>query len=212
MIGCLTGKIISKFPQEILLDVSGVGYELAVSSNTLSKLPDAGQIITIHTHLLVREDAHILYGFYNRQERALFRALIKVNGVGPKLALRILSAIEPERFVHCIYEQDINQLIKLPGIGKKTAERLMIDIRDRLTTLDQTQTQAQVSRTTQLGGLNQGIEISCAHQDAVSALISLGFPQTQASLAVAKVDSDNQDPAVIVREALSYIRVNQDGK
>lgn len=204
MIGCLIGKIISKFPQEIMLNVSGVGYELAASSNTLSKLPDVGQTITIHTHLLVREDAHILYGFYSRQERALFRALIKVNGIGPKLALGILSAMEPERFVHCIYEQDINQLVKLPGIGKKTAERLVIDIRDRLTTLSETQ--AQFPGAVAAAGINTGTEISAARQDAISALISLGFPPTQANLVVAKVPSDKQDVAAIVREALSYIR------
>ncbi len=132
MIGSLTGKIIEKQSSLLLLDVRGVGYEIAASTNTLEKLPDLGQTITLHTHFIVREDAQLLYGFFDRQERALFRILIKASGVGPKLALSILSAIQVEAFIRCIYQRDSATLVKLPGIGKKITERLIIEIRYRL--------------------------------------------------------------------------------
>lgn len=210
MIGRLTGTIIAKYAGEFMMDVSGVGYEVAASSNTLNKLVDAGQTMTVHTHLVVREDAHTLYGFYDQQERTLFRVLIKVNGVGAKLALRILSAIDPDQFVRCIYEQDVNQLVKLPGIGKKTAERLLIEIRDRLTSLNVAKTDKSTKissdKTTHETGMTS------ASQDAMSALISLGFPPPQASFFVAKVPGEIQDPAAIVRQALTFIREHKNAK
>lgn len=132
MIGRLTGELVEKLPPELLIDVAGVGYELEASMNTFYKLPDVGTFITIYTHFVVREDAQLLYGFADKQERSLFRTLIKVNGVGPKLALTILSGISVEQFVQSVHHEDTAALVKLPGVGKKTAERLIVEMKDKL--------------------------------------------------------------------------------
>ena len=131
MIGRLRGVIVGKTPPELLLDVNGVGYEVQSPMSTFYVLPDVGQEITIHTHFVVREDAQLLFGFMAESERSLFRTLIKVNGVGPKLALTILSGIEAEQFVYCVQNNDSAALVKLPGVGKKTAERLLVEMRDK---------------------------------------------------------------------------------
>src|SRR3990167_15427 len=132
MIGFVQGKLIEKQPPYLLIDVNGIGYELQASMNTFYKLPDLGAGIKLLTHLIVREDAHLLYGFMDHRERELFRTLIKVNGIGPKLALTILSSMAPDDFVQCISANDAASLVRMPGVGKKTAERLIVEMRDRL--------------------------------------------------------------------------------
>lgn len=136
MIGQLRGTLLEKRPPVLLLDVNGVGYEVEAPMTVFYDLPDTGESLTLHTHFVVREDAQLLYGFADRYERELFRALIKVNGVGPKMALAILSGIEADRLAQCIHDQDTTSLVKVPGIGKKTAERLVIEMRDRLDKID----------------------------------------------------------------------------
>src|SRR5210317_1798696 len=119
-----------------MVDVSGVGYEVEASMNTFYKLPEVGTFVTLYTHFVVREDAQLLYGFADRRERSLFRQLIKVNGVGPKLALTILSGISADEFVRCVHAEDTAALVRLPGVGKKTAERLIVEVKDKLDKLE----------------------------------------------------------------------------
>ena len=132
MIGFLRGTLINKTAPQVLLDVNGVGYNILAPMSTFYDLPETGQVVQLLTHLSIREDAHVLFGFLSEQERGLFRSLIRINGVGPKLALAILSGISIEDFQRCVFENNIATLVKLPGIGKKTAERLIIEMRDRL--------------------------------------------------------------------------------
>src|SRR5690606_22350349 len=132
MIGRISGILLEKQAPRLLVDVAGVGYEIDVPMTTLYKLPEMGQPVVLHTHFVVREDAQLLYGFFDWAERELFRLLIKVNGVGPKMALAILSGIEGSEFVRCVQDHDINTLVRIPGVGKKTAERLLVEMQDRL--------------------------------------------------------------------------------
>ena len=134
MIGLLRGRLLARQPPSLLLDVQGVGYEVDAPMTTFYELPDAGAEVTLYTHLAVREDAHTLYGFLKLSDRNLFRTLLRVNGVGARLALAILSGMETSRFIRCVQEGDTAALVRLPGIGKKTAERLVIELRDRLET------------------------------------------------------------------------------
>ena len=124
--------MLEKQAQEVLVDVSGLAYEVHVPISTLFRLPDTGREVVLHTHFVVREDAQLLYGFFEARERELFRILIRINGIGPKMALAILSGMETDNFVRCVQNNDVNALVKLPGVGKKTAERLLIDVRDKL--------------------------------------------------------------------------------
>ncbi|HSB97665.1 MAG TPA: Holliday junction branch migration protein RuvA, partial [Spongiibacteraceae bacterium] len=132
MIGRIRGKLLEKQAPELLVDVNGVGYEIQAPMTTIYQLPALGETVELFTHLVVREDAHLLFGFASLRDRALFRALIKVNGVGPKLALTILSGMDAQDFVRCVRDNDGAGLVRLPGVGKKTAERLLIEMRDRL--------------------------------------------------------------------------------
>lgn len=198
MIGQLRGIILEKQPPQLLLDVHGVAYEIDAPMNTFYRLPDIGQEVVLFTHLVIREDAHHLYGFYAREERSLFRTLIKVNGVGPRLGLTILSSIEPAEFVRCIVNNDTASLVRLPGIGKKTAERLIIEMRD---TLSDWHSNAPVGSE-----LNQGVKQSGATnrhiQDAISALIALGYKPAEASRAVSKIEDTTLSSEEIIRQAL----------
>lgn len=132
MIGRIRGKLLEKQAPELLVDVNGVGYEIQAPMTTIYLLPALGETVELFTHLVVREDAHLLFGFASLRDRTLFRALIKVNGVGPKLALTILSGMDAQDFVRCVRDDDTAGLVRLPGVGKKTAERLLIEMRDRL--------------------------------------------------------------------------------
>ena len=136
MIGSLRGRIAAKTPPQLMIDVGGVGYELEAPMSTFFHLPPIGQEVSLLTHMVVREDAQNLYGFATQDERRLFRSLLKVSGVGPKIALALLSGISVEAFAQCILNQDVAALIRVPGIGRKTAERLFVEMRDRVANLE----------------------------------------------------------------------------
>jgi len=179
MIGRLQGILLARDEAVILVDVGGIAYEVEVSAATLYQLPPAGKEIVLHTHFIVREDAQLLFGFLELAERNLFRLLIKANGVGPKLALGILSGMESARFVAAVITGDVNALVKLPGVGRKTAERLVVELRDRLQewqTLYRTGPQVQVTAQAALA--------PNSWQEAESALISLGYKPQEAAKAV----------------------------
>jgi len=182
MLGRLQGKLIYKKPPELLLDVQGVGYELFASMNTFYHLPETNAEVCLFIQLIVREDAHTLYAFHDINEREMFRALIKVNGVGPKSAITILSSIAPEEFSLAVMQQDTARLTQLPGIGKKTAERLVIEMRDRVQHIDFTELE-----------LKQNIPATqradrLAEQEAISALVSLGYKPQEASRSLSCIE------------------------
>ena len=132
MIGFLRGTLIAKRPPTLTLDVGGVGYELEAPMSTFYRLPDTGQPLSLVTHLVVREDAHVLFGFFTEAERALFRSLLKVSNVGPRIALGVLSGMSVDGFYQCVRDKDLVSLTKIPGVGRKTAERLLLEMADRL--------------------------------------------------------------------------------
>ncbi|WP_445371534.1 Holliday junction branch migration protein RuvA [Methylomonas sp. HW2-6] len=195
MIGFLRGKLIHKAPPQLLLDVHGVGYEVEAPMNTFYDLPALGEEVRLHTHLIVREDAHILFGFVSEGERSLFRALIKVNGIGPKLALTILSGQTTEAFYRCIDDNDVKALVRLPGVGQKTAERLIVEMRGRLPDLNKFSARDS-------GGGQTYVAKESAKQEAISALCALGYkPQDAARMAQA-VAGDDSSCEDIIRAAL----------
>lgn len=195
MIGFLRGKLIQKSPPQLLLDVQGVGYEVEAPMSTFYDLPALGEEIKLHTHLVVREDAHILFGFGSEMERALFRVLIKVNGVGPKMALTILSGQSVEEFYRCVDDNDVKALVRLPGVGQKTAERLIIEMRGRLPEL------SGVSSSS--GRLQSAVAVvNTPKQEAITALCSLGYKPHEAAKMVQAVAGEDQSCEDIIRLAL----------
>lgn len=197
MIGFLRGKLVYKAPPFLVLDVNGVGYEIEAPMTTFYDLPALNQEIKLHTHLVVREDAHILFGFSAEAERSLFRTLIKVNGVGPKLALTILSGQSAEEFHRCIHDNDTVTLVRLPGVGKKTAERLVIEMRDRLPELGDT----SIATYENQEGV-RSVAVANPKQEAISALCSLGYKPLDASKMVQNISADNKSCEDIIRLAL----------
>ena len=197
MITHLTGKLTHKKPPCLIIDVNGVGYEIHAPMSTFYQLPDTGNTITLLTHFVVREDAHLLFGFSQEEERKLFRALIKVNGVGPKLALTILSGMETAHFVQCIQTQNAESLIHIPGIGKKTAERLVVEMRDALSHWEMNN--HTESTQTDLLHPNQVI------QDAMNALTALGYKPTEAKNAISKVHQPDHSNEQLIRLALQQM-------
>ncbi|MBN4079417.1 Holliday junction branch migration protein RuvA [Beggiatoa alba] len=195
MIGRLRGILLEKQPPQLLLDVAGVGYEVSAPMATFYELPETGNEITLHTHLAVREDAHVLYGFLQEQDRLLFRTLIKVSGVGPKLALAILSGMSADEFVGLIQLGDSAALTQLPGVGKKTAERLVVEMKDRLKDW-QGVTQNPATATARAASVNDVVK------DAVSALVALGYKPQEASRMVSQVESEGLASEDIIRVAL----------
>lgn len=195
MIGWLSGTVVDNHqPGKIVVDVNGVGYDVETSLPTFFELQAQNGRVGIHIHTVVREDALLLYGFHDKQERALFRALIKVNGVGPKMAIAILSSITPDEFVQCITQQNTALLTKLPGIGKKTAERLVVEMKDRLQDWIISPNSASTSSA------------SASHQDeAVCALEALGYKYQEASKAVKKIDDGQKSCEELIREALQIL-------
>ncbi|HEX6549884.1 MAG TPA: Holliday junction branch migration protein RuvA [Gammaproteobacteria bacterium] len=187
MIGFLRGKLVRKQPPLLVLDVHGVGYEVEAPMSTFYDLPDAGADIMLHTHLIVREDAHILFGFPTETERRLFRSLIRVNGVGPRLALTILSGISAEAFARCVRDNDSAALTRLPGIGKKTAERLVVEMRDRL---DQAQGESGSSAA------------GTPREEALAALIALGYKPPEASRMLQGIKETDLSSEELIRRAL----------
>lgn len=198
MIGRIHGSLIENHPPEIVIDVNGLGYEVQCPLSTIFALPATGETVQLFTHLAVREDAHVLYGFKTDKERTLFRALIKISGVGPKLALSILSGMETDRFVQSIQDQDPGALVKIPGVGKKTAERLIVEMKDRLSALGRT----GQSLMTPMESAVVKAERASATEEAESALIALGYKPTQASKAIEKVAADGLSAEDIIRAAL----------
>lgn len=198
MIGYLKGFIIEKRPPLLLIDVHGVGYEVFAPMSTFYQLPNDDDQISLHTHLVVREDAQQLYGFYTKDERELFRALIKVNGIGPKLALTILSGIEPHVFVQCIQLEDASRLTNIPGIGKKTAERLVIETRDRL----------KDCSFNFMPNAQQASPLSDHHQDAFDALVALGYKPQHAQKTLKTVYADDLTSEQLIRLALQEMVSN----
>lgn len=203
MIGHLRGRILEKQPPWLLLDVNGVGYEVEASMNTFYKLPERGAEVGLYTHFVVREDAQLLYGFADQQEKLLFRSLIKVNGVGPKMALAILSGISAEEFIRTVHNEDTTALVRVPGVGKKTAERLIVEMKDRLSQL---QLPTLVELELSSGNLPVVEAVTTDHRaEAESALIALGYKPQQATRAIEQAAKALSDAAVtedLIRQAL----------
>ncbi|KTD00742.1 Holliday junction DNA helicase RuvA [Legionella geestiana] len=196
MIGWLQGMLIERSaPGKLVVDVSGVGYDVETSLSTWFSLEHTTDRIGLHIHTVVREDALLLFGFSSQEERALFRALIKVNGVGPKLAMSILSSISPQEFVECIRLQNTAMLVRLPGVGKKTAERLVVEMRDSLKT------------GTVDSGLAMGLMSTAASQqdEAISALEALGYRPQEAAKAVKALDDGQKNSEQLIRAALQRL-------
>ncbi len=191
MIGKLQGVLLQKEPPSLLVDVGGVGYELEAPMSVFYDLPAVGERVTLFTHLVVREDAHLLYGFSRESQRRLFRSLLKVNGVGPRVALAILSGLSDEELLRCLAQEDIARLTKVPGIGRKTAERLIVELRDKIDVSAQT-TNAVRPVAVPLDPV----------QEAISALVALGYKPQEANRAVNSVSRDGLRSEDIIRQAL----------
>ncbi|CAL1241865.1 Holliday junction branch migration protein RuvA [Candidatus Methylocalor cossyra] len=191
MIGFLRGVLVAKRPPSLVLDVGGVGYEVDAPLSTFYGLPDLGEEVTLYTHLAIREDAHHLFGFASEAERALFRTLIKVSGVGAKLALTILSGLSAAEFQRCVEAQDTARLVRLPGVGKRTAERLIVELRDRLP---------------EAAGARRSEADPNPLEDAVAALIALGFKPAEADALVRKVPAQGKPIEEVIRLALQSAR------
>ena len=196
MIGRLRGIVIEKRPPQLLLEVGGVAYELEAPLSTFFDLPGSDTPVALFTHLVVREDAQLLYAFRSRPERELFRALIKVNGVGPKLALTMLSGMEAPDFVRCVQEGDVASLTRLPGVGKKTAERLIVEMRDRISESFGEALPPELKRAAAAPAPPPALR-----DEAEGALIALGYKPAEASRAVAAV-AEELPLEELIRQAL----------
>jgi Holliday junction DNA helicase RuvA len=192
MIGFLSGTLAAKQAPRLVLDVGGVGYEIEAPMSTFYDLPDCGAPLRLVTHLQIRDDAHVLYGFASEAERALFRSLLKVSGVGAKIALGILSGITVEGFRHCVQERDLVALTKLPGIGKKTAERLLVEMADRLPEPD-------------LATVDGHSAASSSEGEAHGALVALGYKPTEVVRMLKKLDVGTLRTEDLIREALRQV-------
>lgn len=190
MIGSVRGRIASKTPPQLTVEAGGLGYELEAPMSTFYLLPSVGEEVRLLTHLVVREDAHVLYGFATEEERRLFRSLIKVSGVGPKIALALLSGISVEAFAQCVQSQNVAALTHIPGIGRKTAERLVVEMRDRLGTRDS------------LGGPAVAPAPASAEAEAFGALVALGYRPAEATRLLKAAGPGTQSTEELIRRAL----------
>jgi Holliday junction DNA helicase RuvA len=197
LIGRIKGKLLHKQPPELLVDVHGVGYEMEAPMSTFYQLPAIGEDVILHTHMVVREDAQLLYAFYSTGERKLFRDLIRINGVGPKLGLTILSGISADDFVRAVHDGDAAALTGLPGVGKKTAERLIVELRDKLGD-DLAPVSGEAGTASAASSSGQPSPVS----DAVSALTALGYKAQEASRMVRAVDVTGLETEAIIKAAL----------
>lgn len=197
MIGRLHGKILEKSPPEMVLDVQGVGYELLLPMTSFYNLPAINEEVTIFTHLVVREDAHLLFGFAQKQDRTLFRELIKTNGVGPKLALAILSAMSVSQFATAVEQEELAKLTKIPGIGRKTAERLLVELKGKFKGMAQSDFFVEPSSEQIIA--SESVEPA---EEAVEALVALGYKPTDAEKMVKKVNKAGLSSEQLIREAL----------
>ncbi len=200
MIGRLTGTLAEKQPPALLVDVGGVGYELEAPMSTFYDLPALGAQVSLFTHMVVREDAQLLYGFAREAERRLFRVLLKVSGVGPRMALAILSGMSADEFARCIEHDDTTALTRLPGVGKKTAQRLVVEMRDRLAEGDLNAALAAAPGTRAgAGGEDDAVG------DATSALVALGYRSAEASRMVRPFASEGLSTEDLIRRALQAV-------
>ena len=202
MFGRLNGLLVEKQPPEILIEVSGVGYEVQMPMTCFYDLPAVGEQAIIYTHFVVREDAQLLFGFNNKTERALFRELLKANGVGPKLGLAILSGMSAQQFVSCVNNEDATTLVKLPGVGKKTAERLVLEMKDRLKDWGNDLFTPFSDNAVIEPSSDDTLVANNAADDAVSALVALGYKLPQAQKAVKTVNKPDMTTEVLIKEAL----------
>ncbi len=194
MIGRLQGQLVYKQPPSLMIDVNGVGYEIDAPMSTFYQLPECGEQVILHIHMIVREDAQMLYGFHDLADRRLFRTLLKVNGVGAKMALTILSGMDAKGFRHCIQFGDTDSLVRLPGVGKKTAERLVVELRDRL---DNDENAAVVSSAdVRVNTVRNHID------EAISALTALGYKGPEAMRMVKNVQDETSSCEDLIRLAL----------
>ena len=193
MIGFLRGRLAARQPPTLWLEVGGVGYEIEAPMTTFYDLPAEGGELVLHTHLVVREDAHTLYGFIRRRDRDLFRTLIRITGVGPRLALAILSGMPAAEFVRCVQEGEATALTGIPGIGRKTAERLVVELRDRL---------GSWGETVAVAGGGEAAPPGDPVAEAVSALVALGYKPNEASRMVRGLDTSGLGAEEIIRQAL----------
>ena len=191
MIGFIRGRLVEKKPPLLLVDVAGIGYEIEVPLSTLYELPDVGLEVALKTHLLVREDAHVLFGFASDAERSLFRSLLKISGVGARLAMAILSGTSVDGFVHCVEEEDIASLVRIPGVGKKTAERLVMEMRDRLRDLGHIP-----------GTGRPGSGAAEPADEAFGALVALGYKPAEVTRMIASVDAKDMNTEALIRQVL----------
>lgn len=191
MIGHLRGRLVRKAPPALIIDVGGIGYELEAPMSTFYRLPEIGSEVELHTHLVVRDDAHLLYGFATEDERRLFRDLLRVTGIGPKIGLALLSGIDVETFLLCVEAQDVDALTRIPGIGRKTAERLLIEMRDRIRALGQPPSAAR--RSDQPPG---------AQAEAYAALVALGYRPAEVTRLLKSVDDAGAGTEELIRRAL----------
>ena len=193
MIGSLIGLIKEKTPSAILLEVNGIGYEISIPLSTSFQLPKVGESAFLLTNLVVREDQHSLYGFATEEERKLFRALIKISGVGAKLAITILSGTNVTGFIQSVVNEDIDALVHLPGIGKKTAERLVVEMKDKISEISDEQQNLQDS------GVNSAVA------EAINALVNLGYKTKDAKNILDKIDSEELSVEDLIRQALKSL-------
>jgi len=198
MIAWLQGELLNKQPPTILLNVNGVGYELEAPMATFYELPGVGEKTTLFVHMVVREDAQLLFAFSTEQQRELFRSLIRVNGVGPKVALAVLSTLSPQELLQCMHDDDVAALTKVPGIGKKTAQRLLVEMKDRL---EKEFADVALEASSSAASKNND------RQDAISALVSLGYKNSDASRVVRGLGNDLSSEEII-RQALRALSGN----
>jgi holliday junction DNA helicase RuvA len=191
MIGHLRGRLVRKAPPALIVDVNGVGYELEAPMSTFYRLPELGAEVELHTHLVVREDAHLLYGFATEDERRLFRDLLRVSGIGPKIGLALLSGIDVDTFMRCVETQDVAVLTRIPGIGRKTAERLLVEMRDRIRALGQLPSTAP--RPNAAAG---------ARAEAYAALVALGYRPVEVTRLLQSVEHEGAGTEELIRRAL----------
>ena len=197
MIGFLRGRLTAKQLPQIVIDVGGVGYEVEAPLSTFAALPAAGSEVSLFTHLVVREDAHILFAFGTEQERRLFRELLKVSNVGPKLALALLSGMSVQEFLRCIEAQDADLLVRVPGVGRKTAERLLVEMRDRLKGFGE-------AGSTGAAGTPPGGAVAGAtpQAEAFNALLALGYKPVEVTRLLKGLDPSLQTTEALIRGAL----------
>lgn len=191
MIGHLRGRLVRKAPPALIIDVNGVGYELEAPMSTFYRLPGIGGEVELATHLVVREDAHLLYGFATEDERRLFRDLLRVTGIGPKIGLALLSGIDVDTFMRCVEAQDVDALTRIPGVGRKTAERLLVEMRDRIRALGQLPASGQ-----------KADGAAGARAEAYAALVALGYRPVEVNRLLQGVEQEGAGTEELIRRAL----------